>query len=60
MKELVVQTMTLNEYMKFAILQEVIKMAEEDGVKIVSDKERWPRLVTKEGRLVMLRTEGET
>jgi hypothetical protein len=35
-------------------------MAEDDGVKIVDDEKPRPRLVTKEGTVVMLRTEEET
>ena len=50
------QTMTLNEYLQYALAKAVAKMAEKDDVQIVDEKPR-PRLV--QGTVVNLRAERD-
>jgi hypothetical protein len=46
------QTMTLDEYLKYALVKAIAQMAEKDGVAIVTEKPARPRL-----EVVMLRPE---
>ncbi len=52
------QTMTANEYLQYALLKAVTRLAERDGITIIAvDEKPWPRLVA--GTVVNLRAQKE-
>jgi hypothetical protein len=52
------QTMTMREYLKYAVMKEVVKDAEKEGIRIIDAAPRpKPRLATNRGEVMTLRGE---